>query len=117
MPLAHDLLQPVPECILEAYARFVASDHDRALDDRRFHEDTPNGPTRHSLFCYGALSGRPAFAAHRSNIRDWFCDYVPARIPDQLTSSFSSGSAGIAIFFRPASKLSGSVTGLPQRLA
>src|SRR5437667_10800523 len=45
MPLAHDLLQPVPECILEAYARFVASDHDRALDDRRFHEDTPNGPS------------------------------------------------------------------------
>src|SRR6516225_3921202 len=32
---------PVPECIFETNARLVASDHDRALDDQRFHEDPP----------------------------------------------------------------------------
>ena len=32
---------PVPECIFETNARLVASDHDRALDDQRFHDDAP----------------------------------------------------------------------------
>jgi hypothetical protein len=55
-----------------AHARFVASDHDRVLDDRRFHEHTPQLPQlrRHSLFRYCALSERSAFAAHRFNIRE-----------------------------------------------
>src|SRR5262249_37249635 len=39
----------------------------------------------------------------------------PARIPDPRTSSFLNGSAGNAISFDPARKLSGSVTGLPRR--
>src|SRR6516162_7604356 len=38
---ASDFLQPLPECIFETNARLVASDHDRALDDQRFHEDPP----------------------------------------------------------------------------
>jgi hypothetical protein len=39
--LASNYLQRAPEFILEAHARLVAVDHDRALDDSRFHEDTP----------------------------------------------------------------------------
>src|SRR5215468_643484 len=98
VPLAHDLLQPVPECILEAHARFVASDHDRALDDRRFHKTPPNGASLGGIaFSAMAPSERPAFAAHQSDIRDGFAIMSPARIPGQLTSSFSSGSAGTAI--------------------
>src|SRR6266478_6351483 len=44
-----------------------------------------------------APSERPAFAAHQSDIRDGFAIMSPARIPGQLTSSFSSGSAGTAL--------------------
>jgi len=37
-------------------------------------------------------------AAHRSNIREWYCDHAPARIPGRLTSSRSVGSARSVIF-------------------
>jgi hypothetical protein len=39
--LASNHLQRTLEFILEADARLVAIDHDRALNDPRFHEDTP----------------------------------------------------------------------------
>src|SRR5436309_12246846 len=29
------------------------------------------------LLRYGAFGERPAFAAHRSNIREWYCNHVP----------------------------------------
>jgi hypothetical protein len=45
-------------------------------------------------------------------LRSW----SPARIPDQLTSSILSGSAGTAIPFGPLPKLSGGVTGLPHAI-
>src|SRR5215472_755341 len=37
-------------------------------------------------------------AAHRSNIREWYCDHAPARIPGRLTSSRPVGSARSVIF-------------------
>src|SRR5215831_8066227 len=37
---AGDFLQSLPECIFETNTRFVASGHDRALDDERFHDAT-----------------------------------------------------------------------------
>ena len=68
----------------------------------------------HSRFRYGATSERPAFAAHRSIFGSGIAIMSPARIPDQLTSSFLNGSAGTANSFWPTRKLSGSVTGLPH---
>src|ERR1700674_1343013 len=38
---ARDLLEAFPKCILQAHARFVASDDDGAFDDRRFHRSSP----------------------------------------------------------------------------
>jgi len=101
VPLARDFLQPVPECILEAHARFVATDHDRALEDQRFHEDTPfvlNSTAQ--LFPLRALG---AARIHRPSIQ--YSGVVlrscPPEYPGPLTSSILGGSTGTAIFFRP----------------
>src|SRR5262249_39634928 len=95
----YDLLQPVPECVLEAHARFVASHHDRALDDRRFHEDTPKFPSFDGI-AFSAMA-RLRSGPHSPPIDPIFGGGLPitppARIPGQLTSSFLSGSAGTAI--------------------
>src|SRR5262245_32996271 len=99
VPLACDLLQPVPECILEAYARFLASDHGRALEDQRFHEDTPNYafslercfrsgahlPTIEPIFGSGITILPPARIPTAANIRffEWFrrdCDSFCPRL-------------------------------------
>jgi hypothetical protein len=78
VPLAYDLLQPDPKCILEAQARFVAGDHDRALDDRRFHEDTPPFALNSTAQPFPLRRAfRAARIAHQSNIREWYCDQVP----------------------------------------
>ena len=37
-----DLLEPLPERILEADTRLMPGDHDRAFDDRRFHLSSPS---------------------------------------------------------------------------
>src|SRR5262249_702613 len=83
MPLARDLLQPVPECILETHARFVASDHDRALDDPRFHEDTPNCPSFDGI----AFSAMTRFRSgwHSPPIDPTFGSGVAPR-PEQLAA-------------------------------
>src|SRR5262249_23759669 len=90
--LAHDLLQADPECILEAHARFVASDHDRALDDRRFHKTPPNGPSFDCIVFF-AMAPFPS-DPHWPPIDPFWSGFAimsPARKPGQLTSSFSSG--------------------------
>src|SRR6195256_5396477 len=38
---ARDLLEPLPECVLETHAGLVAGNDDGALDDRRFHPSSP----------------------------------------------------------------------------
>src|ERR1700728_1649568 len=40
-PVDGDLLEPSPECVLEAHAGLVPGDDDGAFDDRRFHCPSP----------------------------------------------------------------------------
>src|SRR5260221_12262807 len=78
---SRDLLQPVPECILEAHARFVPSDHDRTLEDQRFHEDTPIC-SKFDGTAFSAMA--PSESGQHSPpidpiIREWYCNHVPTR--------------------------------------
>src|SRR5262249_23637526 len=107
-----------PECIFEAYARLVASDLDRALDDRRFHEDTPNCPSFDGIAFSGMtrLRSGPHSTPSDPIFESDTCDHDPPECPTSQHSVFNS-SARIAIFFLPPQNcnLSGGVTGLPRR--
>src|SRR5947209_19246008 len=73
---AGDLLEPLPERILEADAGFVTSDDNGAFDDRRFHRSSPvsirwRSRSRRALTSRLASSSRSALLRpYRSRLAD-----------------------------------------------
>src|SRR5262249_59780732 len=53
----------------------------------------------------GALSERPAFAAHRSNIREWYCDHAPRPNTRPANIQFFEWFRRDCDFFRPRSQI------------
>src|SRR5207249_8302068 len=83
---------PLPECILEADARLVAGNDDRAFDDRRFHHSSPVS-IRWRSRSWRALTSRLASSSRSALLR-------PYR--SRLADAVRSASRRSAFFARPA---------------